>query len=608
MKQQKEHWVKTLFSFAGPCKGKMTLSVLCAILSVAGGFVPFWAVYEILLLFINRTVTLNNIMFWCLVGIGGYLIRVICFGISTILAHISAYTILEGIRLKIANRLMRAPLGEVMGRRIGYLKNIIMDKVEDLEPPLAHMIPELTSNLLLPIAIFIWMLAIDWRLGLAVLIAPVLAMIPMFFLMRNYNSQYAAYMEANNHVNNVIIEYVEGIEVVKAFNQSTSSYEKFVGAVKSFKDFTLAWFKSTWKTMNLMMAIMPTTLLGVLPIGLLLTQSGSITPAELAMGIILSLSIVGPLMKATTFINEAKSMEYAVEAANELLNLPVLPDSGRIVPIRHTDIVLQDVSFSYKVNSGKAGREGGLGRDSTEQNEVLHDISLKMPQGSFTALVGPSGGGKSTVARLIARFWDVTGGSISIGGTNIKELSIRQLSELVSFVTQDNFLFNCSLKENIRLGNPNATDEEVYAAAKAACCDDFIVRLEKGYDTPAGDAGRRLSGGEKQRIAIARAILKNAPIVILDEATAFTDPQNEDKIQKSIMALSKGKTLLVIAHRLSTIQNADQIVVLKKGQIVDCGKQEELLERCSLYADMWQAHIGAKNWSVGEKKEVAVNV
>ena len=593
MEQRKENWIKTLFSFAGPCKGKMTISVLCAVLSVAGGFIPFWAVYEILLLFINRTATLNDILFWCLIGVGGYMIRVICFGISTILAHISAYTILEGIRLKIANRLMKAPLGEVMGRRIGYLKNIIMDKVEDLEPPLAHMIPELTSNLLLPIAIFIWMLAIDWRLGLAVLIAPVLSMIPMFFLMRNYNSQYAAYMEANNHVNNVIIEYVEGIEVVKAFNQSTSSYEKFVGAVKSFKDFTLAWFKSTWKTMNLMMAIMPTTLLGVLPIGLLLAQSGSITPAELAMGIILSLSIVGPLMKATTFINEAKSMEYAVEAANELLNLPVLPDSGKIVPIKHTDIVLQNVSFSY---------------DDTEQNEVLHDISLKMPQGSFTALVGPSGGGKSTIARLIARFWDVTGGSISIGGTNIKELSIRQLSELVSFVTQDNFLFNCSLKENIRLGNPNATDEEVYAAAKAACCDDFIVRLEKGYDTPAGDAGKRLSGGEKQRIAIARAILKNAPIVIFDEATAFTDPQNEDKIQKSIMALSKGKTLLVIAHRLSTIQNADQIVVLKKGQIVDCGKQGELLERCPLYADMWQAHIGAKNWSVGEKKEVAVNV
>lgn len=593
MKQQKDNWVKILFSFAAPCKGKMALSVFCAILSVAGGFIPFWAVYEILLAFINQNVTLNGILIWCLVGAAGYLLRVACHGISTILAHISAYTILEGIRLKIADRLMKAPLGEVMGRRIGYLKNIIMDKVEDLEPPLAHMIPELTSNLLLPVAIFIWMLVIDWRMGLAVLIAPVLAMIPMFFLMRNYNSQYAAYMEANNHVNSIIIEYVEGIEVVKAFNQSTSSYEKFVNAVQSFKEFTLAWFKSTWKSMNLMMAIMPTTLLGVLPVGLLLVQNGSVSPAELAMGIILSLSIVGPLMKATTFINEAKSMEYAVEAANELLNLPVLPDSGKIVSIPHNDIALKHVTFSY---------------DGSEQNEVLHNVNLELPEGSFTALVGPSGGGKSTIARLIARFWDVTGGNITIGGKNIKELSIRQLSELVSFVTQDNFLFNCSLKENIRLGNPNATDEEVYAAAKAACCDEFIVRLDKGYDTPAGDAGKRLSGGEKQRIAIARAILKNAPIVILDEATAFTDPQNEDKIQKSIMALSKGKTLLVIAHRLSTIQNADQIVVLKKGRIVDCGKQEELLKRCPLYADMWKAHIGAKNWSVSEKKEVAAHV
>lgn len=595
MEQQKENWIRTLLSFAGPCKGKMILSVFCAILSVGGGFVPFWAVYEILILFIDQTVTLRDIQFWCLVGVAGYLVRVVCFGVSTILAHISAYTILEGLRLKIADRLMRAPLGEVMGRRIGYLKNIIMDKVDDIEPPLAHMIPELTSNLLLPLAIFAWMLVIDWRLGLSVLIAPILSMIPMAFLMKNYNSQYAAYMEANNHVNSVIIEYVEGIEVVKAFNQSTSSYEKFVGAVESFKGFTLDWFRSTWKTMNLMLAIMPTTFVGVLPVGLLLNRAGQITPAELAMGIILSLSIVGPLMKVTTFINEAKSMEYAVDAANELLNLPVLPDSGKMVPLRHTDIVLQDVSFSYGMNG-------------SEENDVLHRINLTMPEGSFTALVGPSGGGKSTIARLIARFWDVTGGSISIGGRNIKELSIRQLSELVSFVTQDNFLFNCSLKENIRLGNPNATDAEVFAAARAACCDEFIARLEKGYDTSAGDAGKRLSGGEKQRIAIARAILKNAPIVILDEATAFTDPQNEDKIQKSIMALSQGKTLLVIAHRLSTIQNADQIVVLQKGQIVDCGKQEELLARCPLYADLWQAHIGAKNWSVGEKKEGTVNV
>ena len=583
MKQQKEHWVKTLFSFAGPCKGKMTLSVLCAILSVAGGFVPFWAVYEILLLFINRTATLNNIMLWCLVGVGGYLIRVICFGISTILAHISAYTILEGIRLKIANRLMRAPLGEVMGRRIGYLKNIIMDKVEDLEPPLAHMIPELTSNLLLPVAIFIWLLVIDWRLGLAVLIAPVLAMIPMFFLMRNYNSQYAAYMEANNHVNNVIIEYVEGIEVVKAFNQSTSSYEKFVGAVKSFKDFTLAWFKSTWKTMNLMMAIMPTTLLGVLPIGLLLAQSGSITPAELAMGIILSLSIVGPLMKATTFINEAKSMEYAVEAANELLNLPVLPDSGRIVPIRHTDIVLQDVSFSY---------------DGTEQNEVLHDISLKIPQGSFTALVGPSGSGKSTISKLIARFWDVQKGKITVGGKDIKSMEPESLMSYMSFVFQDVTLFNDTVMNNIRLGNPSATDDQVIAAAKAASCDEFIRDMPDGYQTVLGENGSTLSGGERQRISIARALLKNAPIILLDEATASLDPENEVLVQKAIARLVEGKTVIMIAHRLRTVVDADQILVLDNGRLVEHGTHDELMKKNGLYHKLFHIQQESLGWAV----------
>lgn len=593
MKQKKENWVKVLFSFAAPCKGKMTLSIICAIISVAGGFVPFWAVYKILTVFILAGCEnagadgLFNIIFWSLIGCGGYLIKVVFFGISTILSHISAYTILWGIRQRAADRLMEAPLGEVMGKRIGYLKNIIMDKIEALEPPLAHAIPELTSNLLLPLVIFIWLLAIDWRMGLSVLIAPALSIIPMFFLMKNYNSQYKSYMEANNHVNNVMIEYIEGIEVVKAFNQSTGSYEKFVNAVGTFKDFTLAWFKSTWKTMNLTMAVLPVTLLGVLPVGLLLVKNGSISPDWLAMGIILSLSIVAPLMKATTFINEAKSMEFAVAAAKELLDLPVLPDSKQSISVSNTDITLKNVSFSY---------------DGTAEHEVLNHISLDMPEGSFTALVGPSGGGKSTIARLIARFWDVTGGSISIGGQNIKDFSVRQLSELVSFVTQDNFLFNCSLKENIRLGNPGASDMQVYAAARAACCDEFIARLENGYDTLAGEAGKRLSGGEKQRLAIARAILKDAPIVILDEATAFTDPQNEDKIQKSVMALSKGKTLLVIAHRLSTIQNAGQIVVLKNGQVAGCGSHKELLEKCPLYRQLWEAHIGAKHWAVGKEK------
>ena len=292
-------------------------------------------------------------------------------------------------------------------------------------------------------------------------------------------------------------------------------------------------------------------------------------------------------MNFTTYINETKEIEYAVHDVDKLLHAEELPDIGSPAEIQSKEIVLHNVSFSYDKESGK---------------QALSHVDLKIPEGKFTALVGPSGGGKSTIARLIARFWDVDGGKITIGGTDIRNMPLSQLTDLVSFVTQDNFLFNCSIKENIRLGNPKASDEEVYAAAKAACCDTFIRELEHGYDTAAGDAGNRLSGGEKQRISIARMILKNAPIVILDEATAFTDQENEEKIQKSIAALTKGKTLLVIAHRLSTIKNADQIIVLQNGQVENIGTHQQLLDGDSLYRDMWQAHIGAQNWSASSGK------
>ena len=292
---------------------------------------------------------------------------------------------------------------------------------------------------------------------------------------------------------------------------------------------------------------------------------------------------IGSLAKLEVFSENMRQVKFTLENLEEFLEMPELPQPEKRADIRHTDVALRNVRFSYT---------------GEEKDEVLHGIDMTLPEGSFTALVGPSGGGKSTVAKLIARFWDVTSGAITIGGVNVKDMPLSQLSEYVSFVTQDNFLFRCSLLENIRLGNPNATDEEVKAAARAAQCEEFISKLPQGYDTPAGEAGKRLSGGEKQRIAIARMMLKNAPIVILDEATAFTDPENEDKIQRSIAALTRGKTLLVIAHRLSTIKNADNIVVLKNGAIVAQGTQEQLLEKCPLYQDMWRSHIGAKNWAV----------
>lgn len=591
--KEKQSWFQALISFASRCKLKMILSVICSVISVFGGLVPFLCVYQILRQFIDKSVSVEQILFWCGIGVAGYIVRLVFFAISTILSHVSAYTILETIRMEIVDKLMKAPLGNVMNKTIGQIKGVIIDRVEAIEPPLAHFIPEATGNIVIPIAIFIFLLFFDWRMALASLATIPLAAIPFGIMTRNFAGKYDAYMKANDHVNSVIVEYVEGIEVVKAFNQATSSYEKFTKAVSSFKDYTVAWYQSTWKLMYLAFSILPSTLLISLPVGLRLYSNGALSASGLCMCLILSLSIIAPLMRLEVFVNEMKVMEYGIKETLQFINMPELPDSGKSVTLDHYDIELNHVGFSY---TGKA------------DEKVLGDVSLKMPQGSFTALVGPSGGGKSTVARLIARFWDVTDGSIKIGSVNIKDIPLKQLANIVSFVTQDNFLFKCSLKENIRLGNPTASDEEVFAAAKAACCDDFIHKLEHGYDTPAGDAGKRLSGGEKQRIAIARAILKKAPIVILDEATAFTDPQNEDKIQQSIMALTKGKTLLVIAHRLSTIQNADQIVLLKKGQIEAIGTQAELLKNSPLYADMWKAHIGAKSWAVSDEGTVTAYV
>lgn len=586
-RMKKENWLKILLGYASPCRGKMAASVICAVISVAGGFVPYLGVYWILKLFIEEEAELWKIVFLGFICMAGYLVKILFYGISTVLSHVSAYTILERLRLEISERLLHAPLGSVLAKPIGHMKNTIVDRVEDIEPPLAHMIPELSSNMLLPVVVIVSLFVIDWRMGLASLVTIPIAVIPMAAGMKTFNKNYAAYMAANDHVNSVIVEYVEGIEVVKAFNQTSGSYEKFAGAVTAFRDFTMAWFQSTWVPMNLTFSILPTTLLGTLPAGIALYLKGELEPAEIALCFMLVLGIISPLMKATQFINEMKSMEYAVKDAKELLHIAQLAEVGETEKTKSSQVVLEHVSFSYT---------------GEKEQEVLHDMNLTLPEGSFTALVGPSGGGKSTVARLIARFWDVSEGQIKIGDTDIREMSLRQLAQSVSFVTQDNFLFDCSLKENIRLGNPKADDREVFAAAKAAMCEEFISRLEKGWDTPAGEAGKQLSGGEWQRIAIARAILKNAPIVILDEATAFTDPENEDKIQSSVMALSQGKTLLVIAHRLSTIQNADQIAVLEKGRLIDIGTQKELLKRCSLYQKMWQAHIGAQGWAVGNGK------
>ncbi|MFV0400059.1 MAG: ABC transporter ATP-binding protein [Oscillospiraceae bacterium] len=562
----------------------MIFSILAAIVSVAGGFVPYLGIYQIILQFLEGTPTLPAVLVWGGICVAGYLVKYVFYVLSTSLSHISAYHILENIRLALTDKLMKAPLGVVLGQPAGKLKNVIIDRVESIELPLAHMIPEGISNLLLPLVVLGYLFSLNWVMALATLACVPIGAVVYSFMMRNYNTQYEEYMQANHRVNSIIVEYVEGIEVIKAFGQSATSYEKFSGAVREFKDFTLDWFRSTWKLMQLGGAILPTTLLGALPVGILLVSGGNLSIPGFVMCVILGMSITAPMTWFTTAVNEFKMIEYGIRDTNEILCMPELPDSSQPVKLTSHDISFEHVRFAY----------------SEEAGDVLHDINLTMPTGSFTALIGPSGGGKSTVARLLARFWDVSGGSIKVGGNDIREIPLSQLEEHITFVTQDNYLFGTSLLENIRVGKPDATDDEVLAAAKAAQCEEFISRLENGWDTTAGEAGKQLSGGERQRIAIARAILKNAPIVILDEATAFTDPENEARLQESISTLTRGKTLLVIAHRLSTITKADQIVVLEDGVVRDTGKHESLLQHCPLYNDMWRAHTGALTWNVSQ--------
>ena len=560
--------------------------------SIVAGILPYFCLYRVIEAFVNGTVTESVIAYWCLAALAFYAVKILCFGWSTGLAHSVAYHILEQLRLRVADRFLHAPLGEVQAHSIGEIKAVMVDKIENMEPPLAHMIPEGAGHLVLPVVSLAALAVLDWRLALASLVTLPPAMVCMVLTFVISGKSFEIYNASNERMNSAIVEYIEGIEVIKAFGRAGVSYEKYAKAITDFRTFVVKWLSSTWVTMKLAFALFPSTLLGTLPVSLYLADRGSITGAQAALAVMLSMSMVGSLAKLEVFSENTRQMKMTVEQLDAYLTMPNLPEPECKTTIKHHDVELKNVHFSY---SGE------------KKDEVLHGIDLTLPEGSYTALVGPSGGGKSTVAKLIARFWDVTEGTICIGGVDIRRIPVGQLAEHVSFVTQDNFLFRCSILENIRLGNPAASDEEVKAAARAAQCEEFILKLPQGYDTPAGEAGKRLSGGEKQRVAIARMMLKNAPIVILDEATAFTDPENEEKLQQSIAALTKGKTLLVIAHRLSTIQTADQIVVLQAGEILAKGTQEKLLVNCPLYQKMWKLHIGAKHWAVsqGRKEDVS---
>ena len=584
MQRQKDS--VNLITFIKPHQSGFLLSIILAVISVTSGIVPYFAVARIVNLLIGGETNFSAYLTWGIVALIAYLMKSVFHGFSTRCSHEATFHVLSEIRQAIADKLTRVSMGYLTDTPSGRLKTTMVERVEQMEVPLAHIVPEMTSNLLVPIAIIIYLFVLDWRMALVSLITIPIGMLCYMAQMKEYPKKYGAVVQASKYMSATTVEYINGIEVIKAFNQSAASYGKFTQAVRQSVDLMLDWMKSTQGYSALMMTIWPAVLIGVLPVGCLFCMNGSLSAPDFITIAILSLGIMGPLVAAIFLTDDFSKIATITGEITAVLSESDLDRPSQRKNLKGLDISLRDVTFAYK------------------DTQVLNGITLDIKQGTTTALVGPSGSGKSTIAKLIASYWDVGDGHITIGGVDAKELPPEQVMDLIGYVSQDNFLFNMSLRDNIRIGKPDATDAEVERAASLARCDDFIARFPKGYDTNAGDAGARLSGGERQRLAIARAILKDAPIIILDEATAFTDPENEDKLQQSIDHLTKGKTLIVIAHRLSTIMYADKILVLEDGAISAEGTHEQLLSSSQTYLDMWKAHISAMDWSMNKEAEI----
>ena len=572
----------SLLRFAGPYKGRYVLSICLSVLGVASGLVPYYAAAQILIGLIGTERNFSFYIFWGIIAVVGYLAKSTFAILSTSISHTATFLALRDIRKQIVDKFSRMPMGTLLNTPSGQLKDTLVDRVEGLETPLAHLLPEMSANVLVPVFIVIYLFVLDWRMALISLITIPVGMAFMATILKTYPQQYEGSVKINQQMNNAVVEYVNGIEVIKAFNQSAASYGKYSDAVRDNADYFYKWMKSCQWAMSSYNAICPAVLITVLPAGVLFYAAGSITAANLITIIILSLGIVGPLIAASNFADSLGMVGTVVNEIAVLLDGPELVRPTQPVTLNSQKIQLNDVSFSY----------------NDDGDNAIQHINLAIKPGTVTALVGPSGSGKSTITKLIAGFWDVGSGSITLGGKDLRTIPQKQLADQIAYVSQDNYLFDDTIRENIRMGRLSASDTEVEEAAKAAGCDAFIRSLENGYDTNVGGAGGHLSGGERQRIAIARAMLKNAPIVILDEATAYIDPENEAVVQEAVSKLVAGKTLIIIAHRLSTITDSDQIVVMKDGVISNIGTHDELLKTSELYREMWQAHIGAKD---GEK-------
>ncbi|HEP5852439.1 TPA: ABC transporter ATP-binding protein [Streptococcus pyogenes] len=567
-----------LWELAKKEHSKLKTSVFIASIGVIAGIVPYIAASRILVELLKGNEDFKIYSLWLGIGLLSYILKSFLYSMALSVSHKATFSVLKDVRLRMLEKLPKMPLGEIISVPSGNFKQIMVDQVESMEKPLAHLLPEMTSNLLGSLSIFIYLLFLDWRMALLSLVSIPVGMLFMGLVMKNYAVQYEGSVKVNREMNSAIVEYVNGIEVIKTFNQDKRSYAKYKDKVIANARYFYEWMKSCQLPVSLSKNISPTTMITVLPFGWYFYISGSLSAEVFISVIILSLGIAGPLLETINFVDGLAKIGTIANSINLILEGKEQKHSDREVTIQKYNIDLQNVKFGYE-----------------EEKEILHGISLNIKEGTTVAFVGPSGSGKSTLAKLIAGYWDITEGNINIGGYNLNEIPLKQLYSLTAFVSQDNFLFNESIRENIRMGNPSASDKEVEDIAKKSGCHDFIMKMEHGYDTVVGSSGSHVSGGERQRISIARAMLKNAPIVILDEATSYIDPENEVIIKQALSKLIKDKTVIIIAHRLSTITDAEQIFLIENGELVSYGKHDELLEGCELYRNMWNAHIGTKD-------------
>lgn len=520
---------------------------------------------------------------WFAVAVGlvaiAFTTRVLAFSVS----HLAAFKLEVILRSALTEHLAQVPLGYVITTGSGAIKKLVQDDVKALHAFVADSTPLIGQAYTIPVLALVAMVVADWRLGLVTLAVLPVGIVFIQLALRDYGEQRDAYDRANEQINRVIIEFVQGMPVVRTFDDGSSSFARFRQSLDTFTDRLRAWNAKTQRSGRLgtlLFEPLP-TLVVVSAVGAWLMMQGTLTFPRLLVFWLLAPRLCGafkPIFTLSHFINQANAGALRI---GSVLAEPALPQPEQPQQPQDASITLQNVTFAY-----------GEGRPA------LQDISLTIPAGTVTALVGPSGAGKTTLARLIPRFWDVDEGAIKIGGADVRQITSDTLMSWVSFVFQETFLLHDTIGNNIKLGRPQATDAEVEAAARAAQAHEFILALPHGYDTIAGERGTRLSGGQRQRITIARAILQDNPIVVLDEATAFADPENEALIQGAIAALTQDKTLLVVAHRLPTIVNADQIAVLDQGRLAELGNHQELLDKNGIYARLWANHQQAHSWEL----------